>query len=187
MPLARLTGRFIGDRRSVLVLSLAALCFTLLAAAVADSPDTIGPTMLLPWVALFAFEAGPALGLAASGTAFGLYLLVAAPNVALTAPFILGRLSAFALIGAGVGLAGQKLRRSEGRSRRLVEGLPLVMYTEQEGLTYISPQIESLIGYPVGAWLNGSDLWRHALHPDDRGRVIERYMLRGRRTRELRL
>jgi PAS domain S-box-containing protein len=49
------------------------------------------------------------------------------------------------------------------------------MYTEREGLTYISPQIESLIGYPVGAWLNEPDLWRHALHPDDRERVIERY------------
>jgi signal transduction histidine kinase len=175
MPLASLTGRFIGDRRSVLVLSLAALCFTLFAAAVAESPDAIGPTMLLPWVALFAFEAGAALGLAAAGSAFGLYLLVATPTVAITAPFILGRLSAFALIGVGVGLAGQKLRRSEGRSRRLVEGLPLVMYTEQESLTYISPQIESLIGYPVAAWLNDPDLWRRALHPADRDRVIERY------------
>ena len=175
MPLASLTGRLIAHRRGVLVLSLAALCFTLLAAAVADSPDAIGPTMLLPWVALFAFEAGAALGLAAAGTAFGLYLLVAAPNVTITAPFILGRLSAFALIGVGVGLAGQKLRRSEGRSRRLVEGLPLVMYTEQEGLTYISPQIETLIGYPVAAWLNDHELWRRALHPEDRDRVIERY------------
>ena len=175
MPLASLPGRLIGDRRGVILVSLAALCFTLLAAAVAESPDAIGPTMLLPWVALFAFEAGPVLGLAAAGSALGLYVLVAIPNVVITAPFILGRLSAFALIGVGVGLAGQKLRRSERRSRRLVEGLPLVMYTEQDGLTYVSPQIESLIGYPVAAWLHEPDLWRSALHPDDHDRVIERY------------
>jgi hypothetical protein len=106
MPLASLPGRLIGDRRGVILVSLAALCFTILAAAVAESPDAIGPTMLLPWVALFAFEAGPVLGLAAAGSAFGLYLLVATPNVAITAPFIVGRLSAFALIGVGVGLAG---------------------------------------------------------------------------------
>jgi hypothetical protein len=48
MPRASLTGRLFGDRRGVIVLSLAALGFTLLAAAIADSPDTIGPSMLLP-------------------------------------------------------------------------------------------------------------------------------------------
>lgn len=176
MPRASLTGRLFGDRRGVIVLSLAALGFTLLAAAIADSPDTIGPSMLLPWVALFAFEAGPALGLAAAGTSFGLYLLVASQHgIVITAPLVLGRLSSFALIGVGVGLAGQKLRRSERKSRRLVEGLPLVMYTERDGLTYISPQIESLIGYPVARWLSEPGLWRRALHPEDRDRVVERY------------
>ena len=109
------------------------------------------------------------------------------PNVVITAPFILGRLSAFALIGVGVGLAGQKLRRSERRSRRLVEGLPLVMYTEQDGLTYVSPQIESLIGYPVAAWLHEPDLWRRCAAPR-RSRPCHRALRRrGRRARELRL
>jgi PAS domain S-box-containing protein len=175
MPLRRLIGRLLGDRRGVILLSLVALSLTL-AAAVADT-DVIGPSLLLPWVALFAFGAGAWLGLVAAVASFGLYLVIAsADGVEITPALVSGRLTAFALIGAGVGLAGQKLHRSEGRSRRLVEGLPLAMYTEDEhGLTYISPQIESLLGYPVDAWLTESGVWRRALHPEDRDRVIARY------------
>src|SRR4051794_9038036 len=175
MPLASLTGRLVGDRRGVIVLSLVALSFTLLFAFVADSPDAVGPTMLLPWVALFAFEAGPVLGLAAAAISFVLFLL-AADGFHITPAFVIGRFAAFGLIGIGVGIAGARLRRSEQHSRRLVEGLPLVMYTEgAEGLTYISPQIEGLLGYTATDWLSQPDLWRTALHADDRERVLTEY------------
>ena len=178
MPLRRLIGRLTGDRRGVITLSLVALGFTLAAAAVFQNADIVGAPLLLPWVALFAFEVGPALGVLAATSTFGLYLLIvsATGSFQITAAFAVGRLASFALIGSGVGLAGQKLRRSEGRSRRLVEGLPLVMYAEDgNGLTYISPQIEQVLGYPVDAWLSGSGLWRRALHPDDRDRVVDGY------------
>ena len=178
MPLQSLIRRLTGDRRGVTVLSLVAVGLTLAAAVVVDSPDVAGAPLLLPWVALFAFEVGPALGVLAATTTLGLYLLIVAANGSfdITPAFVTGRLISFALIGTGVGLAGQKLRRSEGRSRRLVEGLPLVMYTEDEkGLTYVSPQIEQVIGYPVSAWLAGSELWRRALHPGDRDRVVAGY------------
>jgi PAS domain S-box-containing protein len=177
MPFGRLIRRLMGDRRGVILLSLVALSLTLAAALAADTADTVGPAMLLPWVALFAFEAGPGLGLTAGLSSFGLYLAIAsADGFDITPTYVVGRLASFALIGAGVGLAGQKLRRSERRSRRLVEGLPLVMYTEDGGgLTYISPQIEPLLGYPVDAWLKQSGLWRRSLHPDDQDRVIDGY------------
>ena len=173
----RLIGRVLGDRRGVILFSLAALAITLGAALIAETTNAIGPAMLLPWVALFAFEAGPLLGLAAATISFSLWTLIASGHdFDVTPQFVLGRFTSFALIGLGVGVAGARLRRSERRSRRLVEGLPLVMYTEGgEGLTYISPQIESLLGYPPHEWLMGSGLWRRVLHPEDRDRVTERY------------
>ena len=175
MSTPRLISRILGGRRGVILVSIAALVGTLLGAALTDSPDAVGPTMLLPWVALFAFEAGPLLGLAAAASSFVLFLL-AADGLHVTPAFVIGRFAAFALIGVGVGIAGARLRRSEQHSRRLVEGLPLVMYTEgTEGLTYISPQIQGLLGYTATDWLSQPDLWRTALHTDDRERVLSEY------------
>jgi PAS domain S-box-containing protein len=156
--------------------SLAALVATLGTSFVADA-SVVGPTMLLPWIALFAFEAGAALGLLAATASFVVFLFSPALNgTPITPTYVAGRFAAFALIAIGVGIAGARLRRSEQRSRRLVEGLPLVMYVEDDnGLTYISPQIESLLGHPVEEWLKGSGLWRRSLHPDDRERVLAAY------------
>jgi PAS domain S-box-containing protein len=178
VKLVRLIGRVLGDRRGVILASLAALAATLAAALVSSHTDAVGPAMLLPWVALFAFEAGPALGVVAASIAFALFTVIASSHgFPITSEFIIGRYASFVLIGFGVGIAGSRLRVSEGRSRRLVEGLPLVMYTEDDQrLRYISPQIEQLLGFPVARWLDGSGLWRRSLHPDDRSRVIDGYV-----------
>ncbi|MFL5950201.1 MAG: ATP-binding protein [Gaiellaceae bacterium] len=173
----RLINRVLSNRRSVIIVSLAALSTTIALAAFTTDPNLVGPAMLLPWVALFAFEAGPLLGLAVAALAFVLFMLTAsADGFDVTAEFVFGRFMAFALIAVGVGIAGARLRRSEQRSRRLVEGLPLVMYVEEAGrLTYISPQIEALLGHSVSDWLTQRDLWRTVLHPDDRERVLDAY------------
>jgi len=177
MPLKGLSRRHLRGRRGVILLSLAALSLTLGGAALANNPDTVGPSMLLPWVALLAFEVGPAAGLAASVTSFGLFLLLESENGLTISPtFVSGRLASFALIGLGLGVAGRRLQASERRSRRLVEGLPLVMYVEDDGgLTYISPQIEELLGYPLTAWQTEAGLWRRAVDRRDRERVIGLY------------
>jgi PAS domain S-box-containing protein len=173
----RLIGRVLGDRRSVILVSLVALTATLGVAVIATTPNAVGPAMLLPWVALFAFEAGPLLGLLLAATSFVAFTFIAsADGFDVTPTFVAGRFAAFGLIAVGVGIAGSQLRRSERRSRRLVEGLPLVMYAEvTDRLTYISPQIESLLGYSVSEWLTQPGLWRSALHPDDRDRVLAAY------------
>jgi PAS domain S-box-containing protein len=162
----------------VILVSLAGLSATLGTAVLASDPATVGPAMLLPWIALFAFEVGAALGLGAAVIAFTVYLLAGSDDgLVITTTFVVGRFASFVLIAVGVGIAGGRLRRSERRSRRLVEGLPLVMYTEDDdGLTYISPQIEPLLGYPIPEWLANVGLWRRSIHPDDRDRVIARYM-----------
>jgi two-component system cell cycle sensor histidine kinase/response regulator CckA len=67
------------------------------------------------------------------------------------------------------------LRGSESRNRRLVEQLPQVTYIEQlsgESASYISPQIEELVGYPPHAWMSDPEFFAKLLHPDDRERVL---------------
>jgi PAS domain S-box-containing protein len=171
-----LIGRVLGNRRGVILVSLTALAATMVTSFLGGK-QAVGSAMLLPWIALFAFEAGAALGLAVATVSFVVFLFSPALNgFDITAAFVIGRFSSFALIAVGVGIVGARLRRSEQQSRRLVEGLPLVMYVENDdGLTYISPQIEELLGHSVSEWLNGSELWRRALHPDDRERVLSAY------------
>jgi PAS domain S-box-containing protein len=173
---SRLIARVLGNRRGVLLASLTALTATLITSYIGGA-EVVGSSMLLPWVALFAFEAGPLLGLAVAAASFLVFLSSPAMDgTEITPTFVIGRFSSFALIAVGVGIVGARLRRSERRNRRLVEGLPLVMYVEDDsGLTYISPQIEDLLGYSASEWLAKTGLWRRALHPDDRERVLTAY------------
>jgi PAS domain S-box-containing protein len=74
-------------------------------------------------------------------------------------------------------VAEQALAQSEARFRTLVERLPtLVTYVNPLGFpirtTYISPQIEELLGYPVERWLTEDDFWTALLHPEDRESML---------------
>jgi len=181
MLIARLRGfgnRFFADRRAILVVSALGLAATFALAVFARDLQAVGSAMFLPWVALLAFEFGVTTGSVAALVAFGLFLVPAAEQGSmLTAAYVVGRLASFLLIGAGVGVLGTRLRASEVKNRRLVEGLPLAVYieSEQQGLTYVGPQIESIIGYPPEAWLGPESLWQRILHDDDRERVIAAY------------
>ncbi len=68
---------------------------------------------------------------------------------------------------------------AEERYRNLVEGAPAVVYAMQipgllddQHLSYVSPQIERLLGYTAEEWRLG--LWRDRLHPHDAPRILER-------------
>ncbi len=69
-----------------------------------------------------------------------------------------------------------RLARAEARHRTLVENIPTVTYIaewdEHSSITYVSPQIGRISGYPPEQWLGASDIWEHVLHPDDRSRAI---------------
>ena len=171
-------GRFLGDRRAVVAVSAVGLAATLLVGAFMKDSQVVGSAMFLPWVALLAFEFGVAAGSVAAVVAFALFLLPASEQgSALTVAFVVGRLASFLLIGAGVGVLGTRLRTSEIKNRRLVEGLPLAVYVESEpeGLIYVGPQIESIIGYPRAAWFGPESLWQRILHDEDREQVIAAY------------
>jgi diguanylate cyclase (GGDEF)-like protein/PAS domain S-box-containing protein len=64
----------------------------------------------------------------------------------------------------------------ERRYRTLVERLPVVSYVAEYGpqgrWTYVSPQIEQMLGYTPAEWTADPSLWASRIHPDDRERVL---------------
>ncbi len=74
-------------------------------------------------------------------------------------------------------LAEEALHESESRYRQLVEQINVVVYLDYAGLPskpkYISPQIESLLGYTPEEWLNDPETLINIVHPDDRKLFLE--------------
>jgi PAS domain S-box-containing protein len=75
---------------------------------------------------------------------------------------------------AGSTSGPEQFHRAEARYRTLVEQLPAVTFMaaleEGENELYVSPQIESLLGFSQKEWLEDPILWFRQLHPDDRVR-----------------
>src|SRR5918995_2269298 len=72
--------------------------------------------------------------------------------------------------------AEEALIVSEERYRTLVEQLPAVTYMqeiEHATLAYVSPQIESVLGYSPEEYLANPDLRSLTIHPEDRGWVLQ--------------
>lgn len=71
--------------------------------------------------------------------------------------------------------AEQALREAETRYRTLVERIPAVVYVaavdEAGPTTYMSPQIEALLGYPAQDYVSSPRLWKTLIHPEDRKRA----------------
>jgi PAS domain S-box-containing protein len=63
----------------------------------------------------------------------------------------------------------------EARYRALVEQVPAIIYTESrfltEPMTYVSPYVETFLGFPPQDFLADPELWMQRIHPDDRERV----------------
>jgi PAS domain S-box-containing protein len=68
-----------------------------------------------------------------------------------------------------------QLRETAAKYRALVEGLPLATYVNELGLpvrtTWMSPQIEQMLGYLPEEWL-AEGFFEQRIHPDDRERVL---------------
>jgi PAS domain S-box-containing protein len=65
-----------------------------------------------------------------------------------------------------------KLRAAEVRYRTLVEQIPAVTFMavlgQGDNEVYVSPHIETLLGFTQKEWLENPFLWYSQLHPDDR-------------------
>jgi PAS domain S-box-containing protein len=73
----------------------------------------------------------------------------------------------------------KEVRKAEERYRQLVEDLPAVIYTWQPtnapdgtDASYISPQIEQVVGFTPAVWHGDWDFWRTRLHPHDHDAVV---------------
>ena len=68
-----------------------------------------------------------------------------------------------------------QLRATERRYQALVEQLPAAVYIESldESVptTYVSPQVEEILGYPRQDWLTQPALWEKLMHPLDLDRI----------------
>jgi len=75
--------------------------------------------------------------------------------------------------------AEARLRKLDARYRTLVENIPAVTFMAalDEGANelYVSPQIETLLGFSQQEWLENPILWYLQLHPDDRSRWHEEF------------
>jgi PAS domain S-box-containing protein len=71
------------------------------------------------------------------------------------------------------------LREADARYRALVEELPLVSYVsalDNPGFSsYVSPQLEPLLGYTPEEWLASPGLFWDLVHPDDAERVRQEH------------
>lgn len=68
------------------------------------------------------------------------------------------------------------LRDSESKYKTLVEQIPAMTYTarmdEASTTEYISPQVETILGYTPTDYKADPDLWRKLVHPEDRDRIM---------------
>lgn len=72
----------------------------------------------------------------------------------------------------------RRWRNAEARALTMVEQLPAITYLWDRGhrsgfgsRSYVSPQLESILGYEPEEWLSHPDAWRRCVHPDDRARL----------------
>jgi PAS domain S-box-containing protein len=70
----------------------------------------------------------------------------------------------------------KELREAEMLYRALVEQTSVVTYRDAPDLTgatmYISPQVESMLGYSLDEWKNNPVIWKSITHPDDLPHVL---------------
>ena len=84
--------------------------------------------------------------------------------------------------------------QAEDRFRRVVEQLPAIVYLEgvqrvpeEPGrMLYVSPQVESILGFTPDEWVRDPIAWARQFHPDDRARIRDDYARVERTGRPLR-
>src|SRR6185295_1322600 len=80
---------------------------------------------------------------------------------------------ALSLIGSSNSI-GMTLADVDARYRTLVEQIPAVVFMafldKGIGEAYVSPQIETLLGFTQEEWLNDPVRWYEQIHPDDKAR-----------------
>jgi len=84
-------------------------------------------------------------------------------------------------------LTERALQEAQARYGALVEEIPAIVYVDlvddRMTTSYVSPQIEDLLGITAQEYIDDPDLWSAHLHPEDRDEALATY-LRGRESGE---
>jgi PAS domain S-box-containing protein len=111
-------------------------------------------------------------------TAAGIGLAYGSGHAApvLTATVVIGLVAHLAGRHHGHKANATARHRAEARYRTLVEKLPLITYVDSpysadDAAEFVSPQIESILGYTQAEWFGSPAFYAEHLHPDDRDRV----------------
>jgi PAS domain S-box-containing protein len=76
--------------------------------------------------------------------------------------------------------AQAELRETRTKYGALVEQIPAIVYVdvadEHMSTTYVSPQIEEILGYSAQEYIEDPQLWERILHPDDRQEAMATYL-----------
>lgn len=76
--------------------------------------------------------------------------------------------------------AEEELRESQEKYKALIEQLPAIIYIdpvdENEMSTYVSPQVQDMLGCTPEQWLTDYSWWHKHVHPEDEPRVWETYV-----------
>lgn len=76
--------------------------------------------------------------------------------------------------------ADKELHAAETRYRSLVENLPAITYIAEVGVLgrwhYVSPQIDSILGFSQEEWIADTSNWVNHVHGEDRERALEAEM-----------
>ena len=74
----------------------------------------------------------------------------------------------------------EELKAQEKKYRTLVEQIPTITYIADleidAGTIYISPQVELILGYSPEEWQKDPKLWSKLLFPEDKDRVVKKYI-----------
>jgi diguanylate cyclase (GGDEF)-like protein/PAS domain S-box-containing protein len=72
-------------------------------------------------------------------------------------------------------IGGRELHDTSSRYRSLMENIPAITYIrsiQEQKIVFISPQVESILGFSRGEWLSDQNLWTKQIHPEDRERIM---------------
>ena len=145
--------------------------------------DPLEPLYALPVVLVaIAFGRGP--GLLAGCVALALGIMQRRVNgLEVDAWIVVSRTATYVVLGVVLGHyagRGRRTRRSleesEDGYQALLERVPAIVYTAEYGpegaWSYVSPGIESILGYSVEEWIGRPEAWYQRLHPEDREQAL---------------
>jgi PAS domain S-box-containing protein len=131
------------------------------------------PALLIPLMLGAAILTGQRHGMLTDAEA--VWLLVSS-TVLICASFAVTVAYSLSKADEGRRHAQQQLRAAERWYRTMVEQLPLAVYVDElndsSSAVYMSPQMETMLGYPVQQWIDDRELFPKVIHPEDREGVL---------------